>query len=91
MPRVMRSDGSWETLSKDEYIERYGEEEYRELTAPVVPISDLPPGRRGLAKRMQSEQDVSTAFWRAGKMMQAEYDAEMAARREQRSSDKPSA
>ena len=91
MPRVMRPDGSWETLSKDEYIERYGEEKYRELTAPVVPISELPPGRRALAKRMQAEQDASMAFWKAGERMQAEYDAEMAVRREQRSSHKPSA
>ena len=53
MIRVQTAEGT-EMLTAEQYIERYGEEEYRAISKPPIPESEMTPGQKLLHARMQA-------------------------------------
>ena len=66
MPEIMNPDGTWTKMTKAEYIERFGEEDWRELAIPPVPESEMTEFERYMTDKMQSEAEVSVALRKAG-------------------------
>ena len=66
MPEIMNPDGTWTEVTKAEYIEMFGEEDWRELTAPSVDPADMTEGERYLANKMQAEAETNAVLSAAG-------------------------
>ena len=66
MPEVMRPDGTWETITREQYIERYGEDDWHDLTRPSVALEDMPPEERRFYEKMQDQHETNAALAAAG-------------------------
>ncbi len=66
MPEVMRPDGTWETITREQYIGRYGEDDWHDLTRPSVALEDMPPEERHFYEKMQDQADTNNALAKAG-------------------------
>ena len=66
MPEIMNPDGTWTTLTKAEYIERFGEDDWRALTMPPIPESEMTEFQQYMSDKMQVEAEASAALRAAG-------------------------
>ena len=64
--KLRHADGSYTELSDEEYIARFGREEFDMVNEPTISREDMTPAQRSLQDRIDDQARTSAVLLRAG-------------------------